>query len=108
MVPNTHCSQDSRTRANIYMSANLGSASIPFADCYLLENEAVRSNFGFWKNNYPVGMGKEKAAAYLGIERNIRASNDAPEAMANTRPFFSYYPKRIAGIRPPLVCADTR
>ncbi len=57
--------------------------SVADTECHLLENDAVRSNGAIRMNDNAIGVRYEKAATDLAAERNVGASDNAPETVTD-------------------------
>jgi hypothetical protein len=73
--------QDLRSRANVYMTTDSRHATVIGTDGDLLEQEAIRADFGVRMNDDSVRMRQQQTAAQLAIERNVGACHHAPISM---------------------------
>ena len=71
-------------RAYIDVASDRGIAATPSrSDGHLLKDQAVDANRCARRDDDPVGMRNQKAAANVTIQRNFSTGNNAPEGVSN-------------------------
>jgi len=73
--------QDLGSRADVYMTADLGRATLTNTQRYLLEQQAIRADLGVRMDDDAIRMRQQQTAAQFAIQRNIGAGDHTPIAV---------------------------
>lgn len=82
MAPDNNASEQLCARAYINLTPDDGST--PRLQCsyrYLLKDKTVRADARIGVDDHAIGVGQQQAALDLTIQWNVRATDNAPEAM---------------------------
>jgi hypothetical protein len=85
MVAYRDRAQNLGARTNVDMTTDFRRAVLTNTERYLLEQQAVRTDFSVRMDDDAVRMRQQQAASQLAIERNIGAGHDTPISVPQYR-----------------------
>ena len=91
MIANRYRAQYLRPRADIDMPPEDWHTFMVLTDRNLLKQQAIGTNFCIGMYNDAIGMGYQKTAAYLTIQRDVCTGDNTPESMAQHGNHFDPY-----------------
>lgn len=73
--------QDFSSRAYVNMTTDVWHATVIGANCYLLEQQAIRADFSVRMYDDAIRMRQQQTTSQFTIERNVGASYNAPTSV---------------------------
>jgi hypothetical protein len=88
--------QNLGSRAYVDVATDFRRAALPTTQCYLLEQQAIRADFGVRMYDDAIRMRQQQAASQFAIERNVGAGYHAPTSVPQYRPNPRHRPPNTA------------
>ncbi len=108
MVTEANLTDHFGARSDVNVSAQRGYATVRHAQRHLLEDQAIGPDHDRWVDDDAVRVRQEQATADARVDRDVGASHDLPEDVAQHCPSLGQQRPEMRPVCVPLVVADAQ